>query len=118
MRRAIMAAPKPFLNVRVEYPPGGKGKSIGESQRWSNTGGLAWKPGGDEAWTAGEGARTARDLIALSLTGKERIVLPAPGMLTLHDIDRDGRVLFGIEYGRREIMSGSRSGERDFVRGR
>jgi dipeptidyl aminopeptidase/acylaminoacyl peptidase len=90
-----------------------RGQRVAQSQRWRNTSGVAWKPGGDEVWTAGEGARSARDLIALSLTGKERIVLPASGLLTLHDIDRDGRVLFGIENGRREIMSGSRGGERE-----
>ena len=39
--------------------------------------------------------------------------MPAPGRLTLHDIARDGRVLFGIENGRREIIVGTRGGERE-----
>jgi eukaryotic-like serine/threonine-protein kinase len=90
-----------------------RGQRIAESQRWSNTGGLAWSPGGDEVWTAREGVPGTRDLFALSLTGKQRLVLSAPGLLTLHDIAPDGRVLFGVENGRREIMAGSRGGDRE-----
>jgi len=90
-----------------------RGQRVAESSRWSSIGGLAWTPGGEEVWTAAERGRSVRDLLALSLTGKERTVLPAPGRLTLHDIARDGRVLIGVENGRREIMAGTRGGERE-----
>jgi eukaryotic-like serine/threonine-protein kinase len=90
-----------------------RGQRVAQSQRWSSIGGLAWTPGGEEVWTAAERERSVRDLLALSLTGKERTVLPAPGRLTLHDIARDGRVLIGVENGRREIMAGTRGGERE-----
>jgi len=91
-----------------------RGQRIAESKRWNSTSGLAWTPGGDEVWTSSEeGARSAWDLRALSLTGKERTVLPAPGFLTLHDIGRDGRALFGMENARREIIVGRRGDERE-----
>ena len=89
------------------------GQRVAESARWSSMGGLAWTPGGEEVLTAGERGRSPREIIALSRTGKERTVLPAPGRLTVHDIDRDGRVLIGVENGRREIMAGTRGSQRD-----
>ena len=77
---------------------------------WSSTSGLAWTPKGDEVWTAGERRLVGRDLIALSLNGKERTILPAPGRLTLHDIAANGEVLVSYDNGRREIMAGQRGG--------
>jgi serine/threonine protein kinase len=75
---------------------------------WSSTSGLAWTPKGDEIWTACERRLVGRDLIAITLNGKERTVLPAPGRLTLHDIAANGEVLVSYDGGRREIMAGRR----------
>lgn len=77
---------------------------------WSSTSGLAWTPKGDEVWTAGERRLVGRDLIAMSLSGKERTILPAPGRLTLHDISPGGEVLVSYDNGRREVMAGQRGG--------
>ena len=77
-------------------------------EAWNSTSGLAWTPNGDEVWFTGEaiGKGRGRDIISLSVTGKERIVLPVPGRLTLHDVAADGRVLLAIENGRRESVVG------------
>jgi len=75
---------------------------------WNSTSGLAWTPSGDEVWFSAEaiGKGRGRDIMALSVTGKQRVVLPVPGRLTLHDISADGRVLLAIENGRREAVLG------------
>ncbi len=75
---------------------------------FNSTSGLAWTPNGDEVWFSGEapGKGRGRDILALGVTGKERIVLPVPGRLTLHDIGADGRALLAIENGRREQVVG------------
>jgi serine/threonine protein kinase len=75
---------------------------------FNSTSGLAWTPNGDEVWFSGEatGKGRGRDILSLGVTGKERIVLPVPGRLTLHDIGADGRALLAIENGRREQVVG------------
>jgi eukaryotic-like serine/threonine-protein kinase len=75
---------------------------------FNSTSGLAWTPDGQEVWFTGEaiGKGRGRDIQALSVRGHERIVLPVPGRLTLHDIAPDGRVLLAIENGRREQVAG------------
>ena len=62
------------------------GESSGEE-------GLAWSPAGDEVWfTAGKGGE-AYALYAVTLSGRERLVLRMTVSLMLHDISRDGHVL-------------------------
>ncbi len=70
--------------------------------------GLAWTPRGDEVWFCGEsrGQGSGRHVVSLSAGGRERVVLPVPGRLTLHDIFADGRILMAVENGRREAVAG------------
>jgi serine/threonine protein kinase len=77
-------------------------------EQFNSTSGIAWTPAGDEVWFTGEaiGKGRGRDIQSLSVTGSERVVLPVPGRLTLHDIAADGRVLLAIENGRREQVVG------------
>ena len=56
--------------------------------------GLAWAPGGNEVWFTGTTSGSSRELRAVTLGGKERLVYLGTGTLTLHDISKDGRVLF------------------------
>jgi serine/threonine protein kinase/dipeptidyl aminopeptidase/acylaminoacyl peptidase len=56
--------------------------------------GLAWEPHGREVWfSASEAGGNAPVLRAVTLAGKVRTVVRAPGRLRLLDISRDGRVL-------------------------
>ena len=71
--------------------------------------GIAWTPKGDEVWTAGVREDAGRDIIAVSLSGKERTAYAMPGRLTLHDINAAGDALVSADQGRREIMAGRRS---------
>jgi Tol biopolymer transport system component len=55
--------------------------------------GLAWHPRSGEIWIGGTVARVAHAVHAVSLSGKTRVVLTAPGNLTVQDISPDGRLL-------------------------
>ncbi|MBZ5648760.1 MAG: serine/threonine-protein kinase [Acidobacteriia bacterium] len=69
------------------------------TQEWNSELGLAWSPNGDEIWyTASQG--THRYLDAVSVSGKQRGVLRAPGGLILQDVGRNGRVLLTQENDR------------------
>lgn len=84
-------------------------------EAWNSTSGLAWTPAGNEVWFTGEaiGKGRGRDIMAISTSGKSRVVLPVPGRLTLHDISSDGKVLVAIENGRREAVAGTRTDENE-----
>src|SRR5208282_690525 len=56
--------------------------------------GVAWWPGGNEVWFTGTTSGSSRELRAVTLAGKERLVYLGTGTLTLHDISKDSRVLF------------------------
>ncbi len=86
------------------------GERFIESSSYHSIAGLAWTPAGDEVWTSAHHEGTGRDVIALSMRGRERVVLPAAGRFTLNDIARDGRLLMAVESGRREMVQGTRGG--------
>jgi len=80
---------------------GRDGKEILRSGTYVSIEGLAWAPGGNEVWFgATTSAGWANSIHALSLSGKERIVLRLPGMLRLHDVSSDGRVLLSQDVWR------------------
>jgi serine/threonine protein kinase len=56
--------------------------------------GLAWRPDGAEVWFTGTKSGSSRELRAVTLSGKDRLVYLGTGTLTLHDISKEGRVLF------------------------
>jgi serine/threonine protein kinase/Tol biopolymer transport system component len=56
--------------------------------------GLAWSVNGNEVWFTATISGSSRELRAVSLAGKERLVYLGTGTLTLHDISKEGRVLF------------------------
>jgi eukaryotic-like serine/threonine-protein kinase len=59
--------------------------------------GLAWSPDGKEVWFTASKEGASRALYAMNLSGKERLVLRVPGVLTLQDITRSGRALLTVE---------------------
>jgi len=71
--------------------------------------GLSWSPDGREVWfTAGGTAHkgsgaigTLKELRAVSLAGRERLLLRMAGDLTLNDVFPDGRVL--VSHGRTRV---------------
>ena len=63
------------------------------TDEWSGGDGLAWSPTGDEVWFTATRAGEAQSLYAVTLGGKQRVVLRTPVSLKLQDISRDGEVL-------------------------
>jgi hypothetical protein len=86
-----------------------KGHRTVLSTGWMEVDGLAWSPDGQEVWfTAGGPARsgistagTLKELHAVTLAGRERLLVRMAGDLTLRDVFRDGRVL--LSHGRTRI---------------
>jgi len=68
--------------------------------------GLAWSPRDDEVWfTANVHAATVeRRLMAMTLSGRSRLLADAPGELTLHDVAPDGTAIVSIESRERKIF--------------
>lgn len=69
------------------------GKKSDLTERWSSAFGLAWSPTGDEIWFTATATGFSRSLRGVTLSGKPRELLSAPGTLTLHDVGAGGRAL-------------------------
>ncbi len=67
---------------------------------WEAEDGLAWAPDGKEIWFTATLAGVDRSLYAVSLSGKQRLVLSVPASLRLYDIYTDGRVLLSAGHER------------------
>jgi serine/threonine protein kinase/Tol biopolymer transport system component len=74
------------------------------SGEWFTVQGLAWSPDGSEIWFTASKSGTDRTLYAITLDGKERMVLRLPGALMLLDISKDGRLLLMRASWRRELI--------------
>jgi hypothetical protein len=73
------------------------GKQLLRSVTFISTEGLAWSPSGEEVWAGATRTEGWANVIGLGLNGKQRVVLRLPGILRLHDVSHDGRVLLSKE---------------------
>jgi len=81
------------------------GKELIRSVLYVSLEGLAWPPSGEELWVGATETEGWADAVhALGLNGKQRIVLRLPGIVRLHDISRDGRILLSKESWRSGIQ--------------
>jgi serine/threonine protein kinase len=80
------------------------GKKTTLSEEWYTIQGVAWSPDGKEIWFTASRSGVDRTLYAVTLNGKERMVLRLPGALMLFDIWKDGRVLLMRASWRRELV--------------
>ena len=69
------------------------GKAVLRKGPFNTLEGLAWSPRGDEVWFGGDPVGNRVDLRAVTLGGRERVVLAAPVPIVPHDVAPDGRVL-------------------------
>lgn len=73
-------------------------KEIERSPLYISVEGVAWAPSGDEVWTAATQTEGWADaILGLGLNGRRRVVLRLPGIVRLHDVSRDGRMLISKE---------------------
>lgn len=89
-----------------------EGKVKASSSFYVTVQGLAWTPNGQEVWFTASKEGAARALYAMNLSGKERLVLRVPGVLTLQDITRNGGVLLTVENDQFGIL-GLREGDKN-----
>jgi eukaryotic-like serine/threonine-protein kinase len=74
---------------------------------WVRNCGLGWSPDGKEVWFATPDQSGAfRDVLASSRPGDTRMLMRVPGPFTLHDVSREGRLLFTRETARQNARSG------------
>ena len=84
--------------------PDGRKKNL--TKEWLSVQGLAWSPSGREVWFTAAGlGGVVRRLYAVTPEGQSRLILQAPGSLTLHDVFRDGRVLVSRDTLRAGILA-------------
>ncbi len=85
------------------------GKKLALSRGWQAPGGLAWSPKGDEIWFGGAKAGAEPALRAVTLQGKERLVVETPASMLVDDITRDQvrdpKVLFTVADSRKGISA-------------
>jgi len=74
------------------------------SGEWFTIQGVAWSPDGSEIWFTASKSGVDRTLYAITLDGKQRMVLRLPGAVMIFDIFKDGRVLLMRASWRRELV--------------
>ena len=80
---------------------------------WEGILGMAWSPRGDEVWFTAVHIGSAKAVHAVSLSGRDRLVLNAPGALTLDDVARDGHVLLSQDDIRISTLAGAPGSDRE-----
>ncbi|MFZ0334038.1 MAG: protein kinase [Candidatus Acidiferrales bacterium] len=76
------------------------GRKLTQSPRQTAIEGIDWAPSGKEVWFTSAVVGIEVQLRAADLSGHTRVVDRIPGIPTLHDIARDGRVLLGQNVAR------------------
>ena len=80
------------------------GKKTDLTPRWASAWGMAWSPSGDEVWFTATATGFSRSLRGVTLSGKMRELLAAPGTLTLRDVGTDGRALISRDAMRSGVI--------------
>jgi eukaryotic-like serine/threonine-protein kinase len=75
------------------------------TEQFDSAQGLAWSSTGNEIWFTATPSGGARSLRAVSLRGKERLIVRVPGILNLFDISRAGKVLLSSDDWRVGIIA-------------
>jgi len=76
------------------------------SSGWKYTGNsIVWSPAGDEVWFAMSDGDWFPPVRAVSLSGKERVLIRLPAWVELQDISPDGRALMAIGTLRADIQA-------------
>ncbi len=103
----VRFSPKGDLIAFLDHPPQGddrgsvavvdlNGNRKTSSGEYLNVHGLAWSPEGEEVYFTAARTGHARALYAVTISGKERLVVKTPGTLWLRDISADGRFLLEL----------------------
>jgi len=74
------------------------------SRGWRAIGALNWSPDNREVWFSGGQPGADPALYAVTLSGSQRLVTQAGGMIVMQDVARDGRVLLSTVNSRLGIL--------------
>jgi hypothetical protein len=85
---AFLEHPSPFDDAGSLVVAGPKKARRALSSGWNSIEGLGWNPDGSEVWFTAAREGTASALYSVTLDGKERLLVRAPGRLVLHDVSR------------------------------
>jgi hypothetical protein len=92
------------------------GKRTTLHEGWVRNCGVAWLPGGKEfVFAIPDSSGSYREIYAASLAGKKRLVARFPGAMTMHDVSRDGRLLFSRDEVRILTVGGFEGGRTERV---
>ena len=92
----------------------GKRTTLARGWKWGGFH-IAWSPDGSEVWFSATEAGWVNPIRAVSLSGKQRLVMRMPAWLQVHDISRDWRILLTMTMGRNRMfgLAPGESQERD-----
>jgi Tol biopolymer transport system component len=92
------------------------GKRTTVHEGWVRNCGVAWLPGGKEfVFAIPDSSGSYREIYAASLAGKKRLLARFPGAMTMHDVSRDGRLLFSRDEVRIQTLGGFEGGRTERV---
>jgi hypothetical protein len=80
---------------------------------WISARGMAWSPDGRDIWYTAGNDKYGRSVRSVDQSGRERVLYEAPGVLTLWDVDSDGRVLLARDDTRKSVMGRPPGGARE-----
>jgi eukaryotic-like serine/threonine-protein kinase len=108
-----------FMNHPTLFEDGGavcvidlaNGKVRTLSEGWESADGLAWQPSGQEIWFTAIEEGSNRNLMAVDLSGRRRLLLDLTSGMTLQDIASDGRILVALNTERLELAGASLNGK-------
>ncbi len=87
-------------NLRLVQPDG---QVTTLASGWARIRGVSWHPAAREVWFTASRPGSSPSLWAVKLSGKLRLVAQYPGLFTLRDISRDGRILMTGDTRRLEM---------------
>jgi len=79
------------------------GKKTALTSVYETAQGLVWAPGGREIWFTAAETGYNRGIHGVDLTGRHRLIGRVPGVSTIKDVSKDGRVLLTNETYRMEL---------------
>jgi Tol biopolymer transport system component len=80
------------------------GDSVPLTETFSSATGLAWSPSGDEIWFTAGRAGNIKPLLAVDLSGRQRMIDGAPADLSLQDVSPGGAILLTRNTSRRGMV--------------
>lgn len=92
-----------------------RGQPLATSPRWRDASGLAWSPDGREIWFSASDVGSVLGLRAMALGGSIHPLLEVPGIVSLLDVSRTGKVLLSVDSFRGQIagLTPGQTRERD-----